>query len=73
MPVPAAIGPEGNRCAVREIQRIARGYPLIEAAPPVISQLGVEAGLTGNPSPEAQQRCQELGMTLAAGLEMGIF
>ena len=67
-----AAGNDGSG-AVREIQRIARGYPLIEAAPPVISQLGVEAGLTGNPSPEAQQRCQELGMTLAAGLEMGIF
>ena len=51
--------------AVRAIRRIANGYPFKEVQEPVIAQ--------GEVSNDALERCRELGMTLAAGLEAGIF
>lgn len=49
--------------AVSSIQRIANGYAFRQAQEPVIAR--------GELSPEELQRCQDLGMTLAAGLEIG--
>jgi multimeric flavodoxin WrbA len=51
--------------AVRAIRRIANGYPFKEVQEPIIAQ--------GEVSEDALERCRELGMTLAAGLEAGIF
>lgn len=51
--------------ALRAIRRIAPGYPLREVAPPVIARGDVtDAHLTA---------CTELGMTLAAGLDLGMY
>jgi multimeric flavodoxin WrbA len=51
--------------ALRAIRRIANGYPFKEVQEPVIAQGEiVQADI---------DRCKELGMTLAAGLEAGIF
>lgn len=54
-----------GRGAVRQLQRIALGYPMKEVAEPVIVRGPVDAA--------ALARCEELGLTLAAGLAMGIF
>lgn len=51
--------------AVREIDRIVRGLQLRKVAEPVIA--------VGEVTPEHIARCEELGQTLAAGLELGIF
>jgi len=51
--------------ALRAIRRIANGYPFKEVQDPIITQ--------GEISEEQIERCKELGMTLAAGLEAGIF
>ena len=51
--------------AVREIRRIAKGYPFKEVQAPVI--------VRGAPDAAGLERCKDLGMTLAAGLEAGIF
>jgi len=51
--------------AVRQLQRIARGYPMREVAEPLV--------LRGPVIDTALARCEELGLTLAAGLAMGIF
>ena len=51
--------------AVREIDRILRGYPLKKVAEPVISRKNV--------SEEDLEKSRELGATLAAGLAFGIF
>ena len=51
--------------AVRAIQRIGNGYPFKQVQQPVIARDGVDA------ADLAQAR--ELGMTLAAGLEAGVF
>ena len=51
--------------AVRAIRRIAGGYPFREVQPPVIARGPVQA--------EHLAYCRELGMTLAAGLEAGIY
>jgi multimeric flavodoxin WrbA len=51
--------------AVRQLQRIARGYPMREVAAPLV--------LRGPADDAALARCEELGLTLAAGLAMGIF
>ena len=51
--------------AVREIERIALGYPLRRVAKPVIAK--------GEVSPQHLQQCRELGLSMAAGLVMGIF
>lgn len=51
--------------AVREIERIALGYPLRCVAEPVIAK--------GEVSQQHLQQCRELGLSMAAGLVMGIF
>jgi multimeric flavodoxin WrbA len=51
--------------ALAAVQRIARGYPLQEVAEPILS--------VGEQTPEQLERCEELGETLAAGLELGVF
>lgn len=51
--------------ALMNIQRIARGYPFRQVLEPIIARATVtEADLL---------RCHEMGQTLAAGLEFGIF
>jgi len=67
--------------AVRQIERIARGYPLHKVAEPVIATSGVtEEMRSADPEgsrtaiTEAQlAHARELGQTLAAGLACGIF
>ncbi len=49
--------------AISSIQRIANGYAFRQAQEPVVAR--------GELSPEDLKRCLELGMTLAAGLEIG--
>ncbi len=49
--------------ATSSIQRIANGYAFRQAQEPVVAR--------GELSPEDLKRCLELGMTLAAGLEIG--
>src|SRR5690606_1136215 len=51
--------------AVREIDRILRGYPMRKVAEPIISRKAV--------SSQDIEKCEELGATLATGLSMGIF
>lgn len=51
--------------AVREIERIALGYPLKKVTDAII--------VKGEPNSESFQRCEELGQTLAAGLSLGVF
>jgi multimeric flavodoxin WrbA len=51
--------------AIRAIRRIANGYPLKEVHDPIIARGAVTAAVI--------EQCRVLGMTLAAGLEAGIF
>ena len=51
--------------AVRAIRRIARGYPLREVQQPLIARGELDAAVL--------RRCTELGMAMAAGLELGVF
>lgn len=51
--------------AVREVDRILKGYPMRKVAEPIIS---IKEVLQND-----LQRCEELGATIAAGLELGIF
>ena len=51
--------------AVRAIHRIANGYPFNEVQAPIIA--------VGEPTATQLERCQELGMALAMGLEAGVF
>ena len=51
--------------ALRAIRRIANGYPFKEVQEPIIAR--------GEVTAEDLDQCRELGMTLAAGLEAGIF
>jgi multimeric flavodoxin WrbA len=51
--------------AVRQLQRIVKGYPLKAVAEPII--------VKGIPDKDSIKRCEELGATLAAGLGLGIF
>jgi len=51
--------------AVREIERIARGYPLRRVAEALIAK--------GEVGQAHLQQCRELGLSMAAGLVMGIF
>ena len=51
--------------ALRAIRRIANGYPFHEVQDPIVVQ--------GDVTKADLERCTELGMTLAAGLESGIF
>lgn len=50
---------------MREIERIVKGYPLRRVAEPLIAKSEV--------SEQHLQRCRELGLSMAAGLVMGIF
>lgn len=54
-----------GRGALAAIQRIARGYPLREVQEAIIAR--------GEVRDEHLARCEELGLTIAAGLEMGVF
>lgn len=67
-PLPYAIivsaGNDGTG-AIRALRRIAPGYPLVEVQEPVI--------IVGAPEPKHLARCRALGMTMAAGLEVGAF
>ena len=67
-PLPYAVfisaGNDGSG-ALTAIRRIANGYPLREVQEPIIARGDVTAEILG--------RCRELGLTLAAGLEAGIF
>ncbi len=51
--------------AVREIDRIVSGYPMKKIAAPLIAVAEV--------SSNHLQQCEELGLSMAAGLAMGIF
>lgn len=51
--------------AVRAIRRIANGYPLKEIQEPIIAR--------GDVTPDIIAQCKELGLTLAAGLEAGVY
>ncbi|MCB9585962.1 MAG: NAD(P)H-dependent oxidoreductase [Polyangiaceae bacterium] len=52
--------------AVRNIERICRGYGFRAVAEPIIARKEVVTA-------EDELRCEELGQTLAAGLDLGIF
>jgi len=51
--------------AVRMLERIVSGYPLQQVIAPLI--------VRGEPSAADLKRCLEFGLTLAAGLAMGIY
>ena len=51
--------------AVRDIRRIAKGYPFKEVGDPLICR--------GDLDKKDLKACQDLGMSMAMGLEMGIF
>ena len=51
--------------AVRDIDRIAKGYPLRKISEPLIA--------TGTITPEHLQQAEEFGQAMAAGLALGIF
>ena len=51
--------------AVRAIERIANGYPFTRVQEPIICRGDVDA--------ETLLKCEELGTTLAAGIEMGVY
>jgi len=67
-PLPYALfisaGNDGSGAA-KAMERIANGYPFIEVQKPVICR--------GNVDAQALNKCHALGMTLAAGIAMGIF
>lgn len=54
-----------GRGAVSAIERIAKGYPLIEVQKPLIAR--------GLVTEEHLAKCEELGLSLAMGLEAGIY
>lgn len=54
-----------GRGAVSAIHRIAGGYPLVQVQEPLIAH--------GKVTSAHLQACEELGLTLAAGLEAGIY
>lgn len=51
--------------AVREIDRIVSGYPMKKIAAPLIAK--------GEVSGDHLKQCEEFGLSMAAGLAMGIF
>jgi len=65
-PLPYALficaGDDGSG-AVRSIERIANGYPFKKVQEPIICKGEVEA---------SKAKCKDLGLMLAAGIEMGI-
>ncbi len=54
-----------GRGAVREIDRILRGYPMKPVTEPII--------VRGEVDEAARERCRELGQAMAAGIDMGMF
>ncbi len=54
-----------GRGAVRQLQRIVSGYPMREVVEPII--------VRGDINASDLKRCEELGLTIAAGLALGIF
>ena len=54
-----------GRGALEALRRIVRGYPLREVREPIIARGALEAAHL--------ERCEELGLALAAGLEAGIY
>ena len=67
-PLPYAVlisaGNDGSG-ALRAIERIANGYPFIKVAEPIIVQ--------GVPTDTDIEKSHELGMTMAAGLALGMY
>ena len=65
-PLPYALficaGDDGSG-AVRSIERIANGYPFKKVQEPIICKGDVKA---------SEAKCKDLGLMLAAGIEMGI-
>ena len=63
--------------AIRQFERIALGWRLEPVAPPVLvithAQSPAEILRPKTMDPADQQRCEELGGTLAAGLGLGLF
>lgn len=61
--------------AVREIDRILRGYPMRKVAEALIARSGNEPGCdhVKKLSPGLLKQAEELGATMAAGLALGIF
>lgn len=51
--------------ALTAIQRIANGYPFVEIQEPLV--------VKGDLTDEDMEKCGELGLTLAAGLDLGIY
>lgn len=51
--------------AVRDVERIARGYPLRRVAEPLIAR--------GDLDKDLLRQCEDLGQTLAAGIAMGLW
>lgn len=51
--------------AVREVDRIAAGYPLRRVTEPVI--------VVGELDEDGARRCRDLGLAMAAGLALGIY
>jgi|TARA_B110000902_G_C14245247_1_gene564008 multimeric flavodoxin WrbA len=51
--------------AVRDIDRIAKGYPLRKIGEPLIAK--------GDISPQHLEQCNEFGQAMAAGISIGIF
>jgi multimeric flavodoxin WrbA len=69
-------GSDGSNAA-RQIERIATGWRLREIAPPLVvcthAQTPEEILKVKKIGTEDLARCEELGATLAAGLDLGIF
>ena len=63
--------------AIRQLERIALGWRLKPVAPPVLvithAQAPTDILRAKVIEPADQQRCEELGGTLAAGLGLGLF
>jgi multimeric flavodoxin WrbA len=51
--------------AVRDIDRIAKGYPLRKISEPIIA--------VGDINQQHLEQCEEFGLAMAAGLSIGIF
>ncbi len=81
-PLPYAVficaGNDGSG-ALRGIARIARGYPFVEVQEAVICRGAPAGSAIGHSAaalqltPSDLQRCEELGMAMAFGLEAGLF
>ena len=51
--------------AVREVDRILKGYPMKKVAEPLV--------IKGKPNTDALEACRTLGQTMASALQLGIF